>query len=261
VLTRTTIDELKGKVLTLERLSDNNAIIRHDEDYWGTPVDRILVIGRDTDNDPGESTDDQETEAPPALSVSPKARALMERIRAGELDAPLVLWSCGHADIVKLEYAPEKLREFVPVSALPERIAAFLVDARSHDRKPDLVLDNDETSSWSAACAFAFKLRRGELGNAIQFLTMAGREGRLDVRLAAESEIKGTIHLEHGTVVQVTYLEDEGVEALARMLVQDNLTAGFVDGVSVDGPQMSMSTDQLLIEAAVRADEIAVRAG
>lgn len=44
VLTRTSIEELRGKTLILERIKGTKAIVRDGDDYWETPVEQVELV-------------------------------------------------------------------------------------------------------------------------------------------------------------------------------------------------------------------------
>jgi hypothetical protein len=174
ILTRTTIEQLAGKTLRLEYIEGANAIVQVNGEYWGTPLDRVLVV-----------------QEPPAA------------------DAP---------------QAGPRLSQ-VPVEALP---------------------------------AFAFRLHRLELSNAIQFLTMTARTGILSV-IPAASAANGRLTLVMGRVVHAAYGSHTDVEAVARLMNLESSAATFDDDDAARTCErtMNLATDQLLIEAAVKADELA----
>jgi hypothetical protein len=174
ILTRTTIEQLAGKTLRLEYIEGANAIVQINGEYWGTPLDRVLVV--------------QELPAPDAPKASPP--------------------------------------------------------------QPRLSLDS--------LPAFAFRLDRLELSNAIQFLTMTTRTGILTVIPKTGTE-SGRLAMVLGRVVHAGFGSHTGVEAVARMMSLMASAATFEDDDSARTTEHSinLATDQLLIEAAIKADELA----
>jgi hypothetical protein len=171
VLTYTTIQQLAGKMLRLEYIEGANAIVQVDGEYWGTPLDRVLVL-----QDPADAS--PESGAPTAEELAP-----------------------------------------------------------------------------GAAPAFTFALRRGELSNAVQFLAMTGRTGVLKVTSETPTaqgyllfDARRVKHAEFGSYVDV--------DAVARMMNLELSRAVFCDGDPGASTTMQLPADQLLIEAAVRADEL-----
>ena len=171
VLTRTTIEQLAGKTLKLEYIEGANAIVQVDGEYWGTPLDRVLVVA-----DPANPQDEPADPPAPATAGQP---------------------------------------------------------------------------------SFSFRFRRGELSNAIQFLTMTGRAGILTVAASAtDNDLRGHLVLHGGRVIHAEWGSHQDVEAVARMMRLESSWATFEDSASEPAPTMNLATDQLLIEAAVKADEI-----
>lgn len=170
VLTRTTIDQLAGKTVRLEYIEGANAIVQVDGEYWGTPLDRVLVVS---------GTPQFEDTEPAASDVPPPTDP-----------------------------------------------------------------------------AFRFRLRRGELSNAIQFLTMTVRTGVLTVASLSGDSETGRLVLVDGRVVHAQFDDCRDVEAVARLMRLETSVAAFEEGVQSTERTMNLATDQLLIEAAVRADEL-----
>jgi len=168
VLTRTTIAQLAGKTLRLEYIEGANAIVQVNGEYWGTPLDRVLVLQ--------DTADPQPEETPAAAPAGP-------------------------------------------------------------------------------APAFTFVLRSGELSNAIQFLAMTARDGMLTVT-AGNPTVEGRLAFASRRVVHAEFGTHHDVDAVARLMVLPESEGVFHDGSPTMAPTLHMSTDQLLIEAAVTADEL-----
>lgn len=200
VLTRTTISELLDKQLTLEEIEGANAIVRLGDDYWGTPVDRILVLP-----EPGEIPERQPPE---------------------------------HLDTRTL---------FLPKTADGEDRGKAVADfaglkiLQAH-AKADMYL----------------RLNRDEVGNAIQFLTLSGKEGCLELELPKSEETGKGIRLfiEGNQVAHAQYNDISGVEAVAHMLVIHEADSFFYPGKKPKERTIDLTTDQLLIEAAIAADRM-----
>lgn len=168
VLTRTTIEQLVGKTLRLEYIEGTNAIVQINGEYWGTPLDRVLVLQDATPPEP----DQDALRAPPS----------------------------------------------------------------------------------GPAPAFVFVLRQGELSNAIQFLAMTARDGVLRVT-AEKPGVEGLLSFASRRVTHAEFGTYTDVDAVARMMLLPTSRGVFRDGPPAMAATMHMSTDQLLIEAAVKADE------
>jgi len=185
VLTRTTIDQLAGKTVRLEYIEGANAIVQVNGEYWGTPIDRVLVVP-----EPPEAEDDG--------------------------------------------------TEPVPLEAPGAEAAGIGLEAGHSGEEP----------------AFCFRLRRGELSNAIQFLTMTARTGVLTVSSLAAVPEMGALVFQAGRVVHAEFAACSDVEAVARLMRLGASLAAFEEGAADAAQTMNLATDQLLIEAAVRADEL-----
>lgn len=105
--------------------------------------------------------------------------------------------------------------------------------------------------------AFTFRLHRLELSNAIQFLTMTARTGIMSVT-PAEGSTSGRLTLVMGRPVHAVFGSHSDVEAVARMMNLESAAAMFEDDESAHASErtMNLATDQLMIEAAVKADEL-----
>lgn len=171
VLTHTTIEHLAGKVLRLEYIEGANAIVQANGEYWGTPLDRILVLQDAVNGDPATSLDPG---ADPASAAEP---------------------------------------------------------------------------------AFVFALRQGELSNAIQFVAMTARPGVLTVTPRDHAAV-GRVTLESRRVTRAEFGAYRDIEAVARLMLVPEASAVFHDVPPRGDATVQLSTDQLLIEAAVMADEL-----
>ena len=126
------------------------------------------------------------------------------------------------------------------------------------DDPPESVLPAATSSDMPSGVAFQFLLRSGELSNAIQFLTMTSRQGELVVQPSGP-EGEGKLFFAKGRLCAATFGEYEGIDALARMMNVERAFAVFRDlaVIGKHSPELQrLSTEQLLIEAAVRADEL-----
>lgn len=248
ILARTTIEELRDCVLTLAQVDGKNAIIQHGGDYWGTPADRLVVLPTAEEE---AAVVSKQPRAEDQGKPSPRVAEFLERLEAG-LQPPILIYSGNNPGMVRLDVCGERGGEMVSLKSLPPELKRRLAEARRHTS--DLVLtasapqlDND----------FYFRLGKGELSNALQFLTMMNRTGVLETRFSDGSSgnsgcvfVAGTrvSHAEHGNF--------DGVRALAEMLTLDGIEMTFRDGVTASVQTINCSTDQLLIEAAIQADEM-----
>lgn len=245
VMTRTTIAQLQGRIMSLADLNGLNGIVQYEGEYWGTPVDRLLVLLPGSD-DVAEMLAKESVVDHSAIHVSPETRAFLNGYTSGNTRTTLIVQPAAYPSLVLVQNAEAGVNEFVPIEVLP----------------PDLQLQLSETSRDDAdrkkgpETDFRFVLRDGELSNAIQFLTMTGRNGVLHLTFTeVESSDNGDIYVANGRIPHVELGKKEGVQALARMLRLGKCIGAFEDDISAAHQSVSLNTDQLLIEAAVMADE------
>lgn len=55
MLSRTHVDELQGVALVLDEIRGTNGVVRQGEDYWQTPLNRLLVLPRTGTTAEGEN--------------------------------------------------------------------------------------------------------------------------------------------------------------------------------------------------------------
>ena len=247
-LARTTIDELRGRTLVLAQLDGNSAIVLHDGDYWGTPADRLVVLPTDEEDATLALT---QSKAAEKAAPSPRVVEFLERLEAG-LQPPILIYSGSNPGVVRLDVCGEKGGEVVALKSLPPELKKRLAEARRHTsglvltaQEPDL--END----------FYFRLGKGEMSNVLQFLTMMNRTGVLETGSAgAKAGADGCVFVSGTRISHAEYGNYDGVRALAEMLTLDNMEVTFHDGVEPSVRTIHSSTDQMLIEAAIQADEL-----
>lgn len=103
------------------------------------------------------------------------------------------------------------------------------------------------------------KLASGELANAIQFLCMSPRTGELRLD-CPKSKARGSLYLKGGAVVHATFADKHGVPAFSLLLGEPEIEARFLEGRRPPAQTIDMSTDNLLLEASVLADEMLAKA-
>lgn len=247
ILARTTIEELRGCVLNLAQVDGANAIIQHGNDYWGTPADRLVVLPTPAEE---ATLAAKKPNAEDSGKPSPRVAEFLERLEAG-LQPPILIYSGNTPDMVRLDVCGERGGELVSLKTLPPELKKRLAEARRHTSELVLAttprLEND----------FYFRLGKGELSNALQFLTMMNRTGVLDTDFhQGDEKGHGCVYVTGTRVFHVEYGNFDGVRALAEMLTLDEIEATFRDGVTATFQTIKSSTDQLLIEAAIQADEL-----
>jgi hypothetical protein len=248
LLTRTTIDELRDKQVLLAQVDGGNAIIQHETDYWGTPADRLIVLPTPEEEEILQGAKGKEAKPD---KPSPRVAEFLERLEAG-LQPPILIYSGNAPGVVRLDICGEKGGETVSLNSLPPELKKRLSEARKHTS--ELILANQ---SPQLEDDFYFRLGKGELGNAIQFLTMMNRVGVLETGFdGEESAGDGCVFVEGTRITHAEYGNFDGVRALAEMLTLDSLVMSFRDGVKAPVQTINSSTDQLMIEAAIQADEL-----
>ncbi len=247
ILARTTIEELRGCVLNLAQVDGANAIIQHGGDYWGTPADRLVVLPTGEEEAVLAVKPVEEDKAKP----SPRVAEFLERLEAG-LQPPILIYSGNNPGVVRLDVCGERGGEVVSLKSLPPELKRRLAEARRHTSELVLAaspprLEND----------FYFRLGKGELSNALQFLTMMNRTGVLETGFTeGEKGSSGCVFVAGTRVSHAEHGNFDGVRALAEMLTLDEIEMTFRDGVTAPVQTIHSSTDQLLIEAAIQADEM-----
>lgn len=121
---------------------------------------------------------------------------------------------------------------------------------------PPMDAESGKTRASDGHSTMYLELGQGDLGGVIQFLTMTSRSGELDIRFPHNGD-SGRIFVERCRVVHAEYLQERGVEAIARMLAEPQGKACFTDGQRPARQTIAKGADQLLLEAAVLADEMA----
>ncbi len=99
------------------------------------------------------------------------------------------------------------------------------------------------------------KLRHDELGTAVQFLALTARTGELEVCFPGTHPL-GRVFFRKSRIVHITYKQALGIDALAAMFIEGDAHVRFYDGREAPVEDVLLSADQLLLEAAVLADEI-----
>ncbi|MBT4819205.1 MAG: DUF4388 domain-containing protein [Lentisphaerae bacterium] len=122
---------------------------------------------------------------------------------------------------------------------------------------PSPILPDLATPSPTPAEAASFAhVGHGELSNVLQYLTFTGHAGRLDVE-AKDCTTAGRVFIDKHRVVHAEFDGQQGLEALALLLRIDDGQARFYVDDSEGLETLTLPTDQLMLEAAVLADELA----
>ena len=100
-----------------------------------------------------------------------------------------------------------------------------------------------------------FELDQGELSNALQFLCMSPRIGRLEVQF--EDGDTAQLYLADQTVVHVVADDAQGTQAMASIIRHTGKRrAVFYEGEEPPEKSSAQPLSQFLLEASVMADEL-----
>jgi DNA-binding response OmpR family regulator len=168
---------------------------------------------------------------------------------------PVVIHGERVHEVARLRCLEQGLDDFV---SREELLDSILFMARLlATRGTDATLEDIKSTRETRQGQMYFQLHGHELSNALQFLCMTSRQGRLSLKF--ESGQSGTIYLDLDTVVHAEYEELEGLPAVAKMLRGGTMEARFFEGRQAPKKTNSRSISQVLIEASVIADESAAK--
>lgn len=163
---------------------------------------------------------------------------------------------------VRLRFLEKGADECVPPPQLVPRMSAYLLRTLSqgtpaHRAPAQAVATKTEppTPSRDDQSHMYMRLGPGELSDALQFLTMSPRTGELRLRFIKDGA-EGHVFLKDGDVVHVEFKGHTGTEAFARMLLHGDGEARFHADEEAVERTVRKSVSQLLLEAAVSADEM-----
>lgn len=179
------------------------------------------------------------------------ALALAEDLKRERPYLPVVIYDDTVREVSRLRCVEQGLDEFVSRDEVAEMVVSFARLAAT--RATDATLADMKASPEEKQGEMYFQLNSDELSNALQFLCMSSRQGRLSLKF--ESGSSGAIFLDGGTLSHAEYENLEGIEAVARMLRGGAMEARFFEGRKASKQTNSRPISQVLIEAAVIADE------
>ena len=171
-----------------------------------------------------------------ALSIKEKYPAL-----------PVIVYGKTIRDVLRLRCVEKGLDDCVTRDKLVS-IVTFFANLLSTPVPASGPISTDNSTEQ-----MFFQLSGDELSNALQFLCMSSREGRMG--LTFESGDSGAVFIGDGTVTHAEIDGYEGITAIARMLRKGSMEARFFDGVKAPKITNTMSISGVLIEASVMADE------
>lgn len=164
---------------------------------------------------------------------------------------PVMLYDESVHEVSRLRCIEHGMDDFVSRDELVEatRVYADLLGKAS----TDATFEDMKATPEAMQGQMYFQLNGDELSNALQFLCMTSREGRLSLKFA--SGRSGAVFLHAGTVSHAEFEDIEGLDALAKMLRGGAMEARFFTGRSPAKQTNSRPISQVLIEASVLADE------
>lgn len=102
------------------------------------------------------------------------------------------------------------------------------------------------------------RVKRGDLLNVVQLLTMTNRDGRLQLAFDSTEE-QAQLFIDSGRTVHASFKGEDGIAALAHMLAAGEAEAHFFEGEAADQVTLTGTVDSILIEASVLSDEMGAR--
>lgn len=162
---------------------------------------------------------------------------------------PVILYGETVREVLRLRCLEQGLDECVGRDKLLPTIA-FLANLLP---SPSTKASSSSASEKKSTGQMYFQLNGDELSNALQFLCMTSRDGRLTLKF--ESGDSGAIFIGEGTVTHSEFGDSEGIPAIARMLRSGAMEARFFDGLNAPKITNKAPISGVLIEASVMADE------
>lgn len=171
-------------------------------------------------------------------------------LKEGLPGTPVVVSTRHFREVYRLRFMELGADELVPEEdavELLKQIAARLPVTIEEAQKPEEEEDNPKSEMF-------FRLKPGDLSNALQFLCMSSRVGRLEFRF--EGGRKAELYMADNTVVTARFGESRGTRALALMLSAGESEARFFADEKAPEVDNDRPISQLLLESAVLADEM-----
>lgn len=119
-----------------------------------------------------------------------------------------------------------------------------------------VLTDPEPLPSAPSEAAYFTQVGHGELSNVLQYLTFTEHTGRLDID-PGDGCAPGHVFVDSHRVVHAEYEGQSGLRALALLLQLEGGKARFYIGYSATEETLTLPTDQLMLEAAILADELA----
>lgn len=113
-------------------------------------------------------------------------------------------------------------------------------------------------SAEGEGASMSIRLEEGELPGAVQFVASSRRSGELALYRVDDGHLAGTIFFDQGKIIHAQHASDAmGVEAVAALICEGALDSRFIAGRVPAVSTLAHSTDQLLLEATMMADQLA----
>lgn len=171
---------------------------------------------------------------------------------------PIVVYSSDISETLRLRFLENGADEVMNKDDVPRAVRQILINSNARpqqaEKEDSSTLEKAKGDTQELRQQIYLKLGPGELGNAIQFLTMSPRSGEIELTFPHDDD-KGHIFLENGQAVHLEYQGLTGTEAFALMLTEEEAEAQFYDGRTPVEKTISTTCDHLLIEASVMGDE------
>ncbi len=181
------------------------------------------------------------------------ALALAGKLKETRPYLPVIVYDRQVREVARIKCLEQGIDEFVPFDEVAETTIFFarLLALRNSDAT---LADLTATQAGQRGEMY-FQLKDDELSNALQFLCMTAREGRLALKFA--SGRSGAIFIGNATISHAEYEGLKGLPAIAKMLAGGSMEARFFEGRQPGEITNTRPISQVLIEASVLADETA----
>ncbi len=159
------------------------------------------------------------------------------------------------------------MQDFITVDKLPDMFSGLL-RRKGEQGKPPAKADAGKAASAQSPSSttsplqgvregdMTLQVARGEVPNLIQYLSAGQQTGRLSFH-SEDGVVVGCIYLLDGQIYCVRYGDHAGIDAMAWMIRRlGSVQAVFTKDDTVSEQNVSTTTQNLMVEAVVRADEL-----
>lgn len=195
-------------------------------------------------------------------SINNQVLDLTHHAKSNQLGRLVVCGTSRHREPKRLRLLESGADEVVPLNQVPKAIRDLVplyTPGRSTTAQSQRTAQTETTTKAQAlqekSGQMFLQLAQGELSNALQFLCMSPRTGKLEISFEGDSE-KALIFLAGQTVVHVTAHEKEGVQAMANIMQQPGQReVAFYEGEEAPAQTNDKPLSQFLLQASVMADD------